>query len=152
MSSDDSRVRPAIGSVPPSGAGLSQPNLSGTVRGTVSHSMTSGRRQRGMVFGGIAGPRERPFSTSTPVGGGILVHLSPPLFACNPQALVDDEYFRDTVVKYHRVADIAEATDAMAAGMRAVPHPRTRGYTQVGLETVTAASLGVRVRRADRLR
>lgn len=57
----------------------------------------------------------------------------PACLACNLHASDDDEYFRDTVVKYHRVADKPEAAAAFGAMMRALRHPKKRGYAAATL-------------------
>ena len=52
---------------------------------------------------------------------------------CNHGASDDDEYFRDVVLKYHRVADKPEASSAVDAMVRAMGHPRKVGYAQAVL-------------------
>jgi hypothetical protein len=48
--------------------------------------------------------------------------------ACNHGASGDDEYFRDTVLKHHRVADLPQAQPQVAAMLRAAGMPKKARY------------------------
>ncbi|MCE5250268.1 hypothetical protein LLG96_08615 [bacterium] len=49
---------------------------------------------------------------------------------CNQGASDDDEYFRDTVVKYYAVADKPQAKDQLAAMYRAATKSKKRKYAE----------------------
>jgi hypothetical protein len=49
---------------------------------------------------------------------------------CNAGASQDDEYFRDVVVKYHRVADLPQAQEQVEAMIRAAGKPAKRRYAE----------------------
>jgi hypothetical protein len=77
--------------------------------------------------------------------------------ACNQGASADDEYFRDTVVKHHRVAELPQAQAQVAAMLRAAAHPRKQGYAEailqsfVDVEVRTPAGLHLGVQPAFRV-
>jgi hypothetical protein len=48
--------------------------------------------------------------------------------ACNGGASKDDEYFRDVVLRYYRVADLPQAQQQVAAMIRVAAKPRKRAY------------------------
>jgi hypothetical protein len=50
--------------------------------------------------------------------------------SCNAGASNDDEYFRDVVVKYHRVADLPQAQQQVDAMIRAAGKPAKRRYAE----------------------
>lgn len=49
---------------------------------------------------------------------------------CNVGASQDDEYFRDAIVKYHRVADLPQAQRQVEAMVRAAGKPQKRKYAE----------------------
>lgn len=49
---------------------------------------------------------------------------------CNRGASDDDEYFRDVILKYHRVADLPQAQQQLAAMIRAAAKPPKRSYAR----------------------
>lgn len=55
---------------------------------------------------------------------------------CNNGASDDDEYFRDVVVKYHRVADRPESTPSFESMVRALYHPKKRRYAEATLRGI----------------
>ena len=61
--------------------------------------------------------------------------------ACNSGASQDDEYFRDTIVKYHRVADLPAAESAVAAMIRAAAKPEKRKYAKATLARFAIADV-----------
>jgi hypothetical protein len=70
---------------------------------------------------------------------------------CNEGVSDDDEYFRDTVLKYHRVSELPRAESQVAAMLRAAANPRKarytaatlRGFTEVSVITPAGIDLGV---------
>jgi hypothetical protein len=56
-------------------------------------------------------------------------------FACNNSASTDDEYFRDIVVKYHRVADLPQVQQQIAAMLRTAKLPAKQRYAQAVLKS-----------------
>jgi len=56
---------------------------------------------------------------------------------CNNGASADDEYFRDVVVKYHRVADLPQAQQQIGAMLRAAKLPAKERYAQRVLASFT---------------
>lgn len=76
---------------------------------------------------------------------------------CNEGASVDDEYFRDVVFKYHRVAEKPEAAEGVARMLRALALPRKAGYASATLRsftdvhTVSPAGLDLGVKPAFRV-
>lgn len=77
--------------------------------------------------------------------------------ACNLGASADDQYFRDTVLKHHRVSELPQAQSQIRAMLRSAAHPRKRGYTEstlgsfVDVEVRTPAGLHLGVRSAFRV-
>jgi hypothetical protein len=75
----------------------------------------------------------------------------PACSACNTGASNDDEYFRDTVLKYHRVSDKPEAQSGIEAMVRGVRNARKRWYAEamlrsfydVRVETRSGINLGL---------
>jgi len=53
--------------------------------------------------------------------------------SCNHGASQDDEYFRDTVLMYYRVADLPQAQQQFEAMFRAVRNPNKRKYAEAVL-------------------
>jgi len=60
---------------------------------------------------------------------------------CNGGASDDDEYFRDVVLKYHRVADKPEAQPAIERMFRAMKKPEKRGYAADAILRLTEANV-----------
>lgn len=56
---------------------------------------------------------------------------------CNNGASDDDEYFRDTVAKYHRVAEKAAVAPMIDKMVRAMGNPKKRGYAEATLRSFT---------------
>lgn len=57
--------------------------------------------------------------------------------ACNNGASDDDEYFRDTVAKYHRVADKPAVAPLIEKMVRAMANPKKRGYAEATMQSFT---------------
>jgi hypothetical protein len=55
--------------------------------------------------------------------------------SCNAGASQDDEYFRDVVLKYHRVADLPQAQQQLAAMFRAAKKPQKAKYAAATLRS-----------------
>lgn len=60
----------------------------------------------------------------------------PSCISCNNGASDDDEYFRDVVLKYHRVTDRPEAEPAVSAMVRAMAHPKKVRYAKAVLGSI----------------
>ena len=56
---------------------------------------------------------------------------------CNAGASQDDEYFRDTVVKYYRIADQEKAKPIVEKMIRAAALPAKRSYAESHLRSLT---------------
>ncbi len=50
--------------------------------------------------------------------------------ACNGGASMDDEYLRDTILKYHRVGDLPQALPLLKKMLRGLSHPKKAGYAR----------------------
>lgn len=53
--------------------------------------------------------------------------------ACNQGASADDEYFRDVIVRYHRVADQPAAAPILESMLRAAGRPEKQAYAEATL-------------------
>jgi hypothetical protein len=77
--------------------------------------------------------------------------------ACNQGASADDEYFRDTVLKHHRISELPQAQAQIRAMLRSAAHPRKSRYTEatlrsfVDVEVRTPAGLHLGVKPAFRV-
>jgi len=56
---------------------------------------------------------------------------------CNNQASADDEYFRDSILKYHRVADRPEVQPLVAKMIRALRKPKKKRYAAATMQSMT---------------
>lgn len=54
---------------------------------------------------------------------------------CNQRASRDDEYFRDVLVRHHRVADLPAAKGPLERSLRAVSKPEKRRYAEATLRS-----------------
>ena len=116
---------------------------SGALDGTRAMSTAHARRRRPSYECAYCG-RVRP-ATDDHVPAKCL--FSPPLpsslptvkscDSCNRDASQDDEYFRDVVLKYHRVAEQPEAQPLLDKMFRAAALPAKRRYTAAVLRSLT---------------
>lgn len=60
---------------------------------------------------------------------------------CNRGASLDDEYFRDTVLKYHRVSDQSQAQSAVESMMRAMALPAKRQYAAATMSSLRSVEV-----------
>jgi hypothetical protein len=56
---------------------------------------------------------------------------------CNTGASADDEYFRDTVAKYYRVAETPKAKEVVESFLRATELPEKHRYTEAHVRALT---------------